>query len=234
MAEEKKIKLIFFDMEGTLFKKMIPFSKGNTCPSAWTVIAKELGEEAHAEEEATKDKWNNKEYAGYVEWMEDTIRFYKRYGLKKELFDRIMAAVEYHEGVQEVFEELKKRGYKTALLSGGFKANADRAQKDLKIDHSFAACEFFWDEDGKLVHWNLLPCDYEGKVAFVKLIMEEQGLKPEDCAFVGDGINDVHISKEVGTGISFNGHPELQKVSTHIINQPKGEEDFRAVLEYFP
>ena len=110
---------------------------------------------------------------------------------------------------------------------------ADRAQKDLRIDHAFAACEYFWDGDGKLLHWNLLPCDYEGKADFMKLIMKEHGLKPEQCAFVGDGKNDVHLAKAVGLSIAFNAAEELQKVSTFSVNQPKGKEDFREILKYF-
>jgi len=228
----KKIKLIFFDMEGTLFHKVIKTSIGNTSPSAWTHLAKHLGEEALKEEDETKEKWNNNQYAGYVEWMEDTIRIHQKYGLDKDFFDKVMNSIEYHNGVKETFKELKNKGYRTALISGGFKAQADRAQVDLKINHSFAACEYFWDKKGKLAHWNLLPCDYEGKADFMKLIMKEHGLDPEECAFVGDGVNDVFLAKEVGTSIAFNAPEELQKVSTFSINQPEGKEDFREILKY--
>ena len=229
----KKIKLVFFDMEGTLFKKVIKFAKGNTAPSAWTLISEHLGEDALKEEDATKDKWNENKYSGYVEWMEDTISIHKKYGLNKNFFEKVMGAIDYHEGVRNVFNELNKRGYRTALISGGFKAGADRAQKDLKIDHAFSACEYFWDDKGELLHWNLLPCDYEGKVDFMKLIMREHGFSPEECAFVGDGRNDVFLAKEVGTSISFNGAEELERVSTYTIKQEKGKEDFKEVLSYF-
>jgi phosphoserine phosphatase len=219
-------------MEGTIFKKVIRDSKGNTAPSAWTLIAKHLGDEALAEEEETKEKWTNGEYAGYVEWMEDTIEIHKKYGLEKKFYDKVFEEVDYHEGVQEVFDYLGEKGIRTGLISGGFKSQADRALKDLKIDHAFVACEYLWDEDGELVHWNLLPADYEGKVDFMKLIMKEHGLKPEECAFVGDGRNDVPFAKAVGTFIAFNGAKELQDVSTYSVNQPEGKEDFSAILEY--
>jgi phosphoserine phosphatase len=227
-----KIKFVFFDMEGTLYKKAIKFAKGNTAPSAWTLIAKHLGEKALEEEDATKDKWNDNKYAGYVEWMEDTISIHKKYGLNKEFFEKVMDSIEFHDGVKEVFDELNKRGVRTALISGGFKAGADRAQKELKIDHAFSACEYFWDSKGELLHWNLLPCDYEGKVDFMKLIMKEHGLSPDECAFVGDGKNDVFLAKEVGTSVSFNGAEELMRVSTHSVNQPEGKEDFKEVLKF--
>jgi phosphoserine phosphatase len=229
---EQRIKLIFFDMEGTLFSKTAQDSQGNTAPSAWTLIAKHLGKKAYAEEEETKRKWTDGEYAGYVEWMEDTLRIHKKYGLTKEFFENVMESIEYHPGVKEVFDELHKRGIRTALISGGFKEQANRAQRDLKISHAFAACEYLWADDGTIHHFNLLPCDYEGKVDFMQLIMKEHGLKPEDCAFVGDGRNDVPFAKAVGTSIAFNGSQELQNASTYAINQDKGKEDFKEILQF--
>ena len=227
-----KIKLVFFDMEGTLFKKVIKFTKGNTAPGAWTLISQHLGPEAVAEEDKTKEKWTAGGYKGYVEWMEDTIKIHQKYGLNKKFFEKVMGTTQYYKGVKEVFEELKRKGYRTAVITGGFKAQADRAQTDLKIDHSFAACEYFWDKNGNVIHWNLLPCDYDGKIDFMKLIMKEHGLTPEQCAFVGDGKNDIPFAKAVGVSIAFNGAPELQKVCTYSVNQPEGKEDFRAVLQY--
>ena len=214
-------------MEGTLFKKTYKDSQGNTTPSAWTLLAEHLGPEAHKEEEDTKVKWTKGEYSGYVEWMDETIKIFQKYNLKKDFFDSIMHSIKFHHGVKETFEELRKKGYKTGLISGGFKAQSDRAQRELKINHAFAACELFWDDKGNILHWNLLPCDYEGKIDFMKLIIKEHGLKPEECAFIGDGRNDVHLAKEVGLSISFNGAKELQEVSTYSINQPKGKEDFK-------
>ena len=100
----------------------------------------------------------------------------------------------------------------------------------MKIDHSFVACEYFWSSDGELVHWNLLPCDYEGKVDFMKLIIGEYGLTPDECICVGDGRNEIPLAKTVGISIAFNGVKELQAVTTHAINQEK--EDFREILKY--
>lgn len=229
---KSKIKLVFFDMEGTIFRKVVKAYGGNVAPSAWTLISEHLGSNAAKEEKGTKEKWNHGEYKGYVEWMEATIKIYKKYGLKKDFFEKLMRSIEYHDGVKETFKELKKRGYKTALITGGFKAQADRAQKDLMIDHAFSACEYFWDEKGNLIHWNLLPCDYEGKKDFMHLIMKEHSFKKEECAFVGDGPNDVPLAKEAGISISFNGIPELQKVCTYSISQPIGKEDFREILKF--
>ena len=81
-------------------------------------------------------------------------------------------------------------------------------------------------------HWNLLPSDYEGKLDFMKLIMKEHGLKADECAFVGDGKNDIPLAQAVGISIAFNGPEELQNVCTHAVNQPQARENFRDVLKF--
>jgi phosphoserine phosphatase len=225
------IKLIFFDMEGTLYKEY-KATKNKIAVGVWTLLAERLGKKALDEENKTKEKWKSGKYRDYIEWMEASLNVHKKYGLKKEFFERIINSVKYHNGVKETFKELRKKRYKTALISGGFKALADRAQKDLKIDHSFSACEHFWDTNGNLLHWNLLPCNNEGKADFMNLMRKEYGLKKKECAFVGDCTNDISLAKSVGVSIAFNAHPDLQKVCTYSINQPEGKEDFRAILKY--
>ena len=149
------------------------------------------------------------------------------------MFERALSTISYQPQVKATFRELRKRKYKTAIVSGGFKTLADRALRDLKIDHAFAGCELLWSKSGKLVHSNLLPSDYEGKLAFMKLIMREHGLKKAQCAFVGDGANDIPFAKAMGLSIAFNASPSLQKVCTYAINQKPGKEDFREILRYF-
>jgi len=231
-AKRHKVRLIFFDMDGTIFNNGLTDSYGNTAPSTWTILAKHLGKKALKEEEKTKEKWTNKEYKGYLDWMEDTIKIHRKYGLTKDFFYKVINSIPYFNGVKETFFELRKRGIKLCLISGSFKELSERAQRDLKINHAFAACEYFFDERGELVHWNLLPCDYEGKAEFMRLVMEEHGLSHEDCIFVGDGRNDIPLAEFVGTSIAFNGAKELQAVTTYKINQPKGKEDFRVILKY--
>ncbi|MBI2672098.1 HAD-IB family phosphatase [Candidatus Woesearchaeota archaeon] len=224
-------KLLVSDMEGTIFRKAIKDSKFGIAPSAWTLMAEHLGPECLAEENKIKEKLSKERYPT-VEWVPDSARLLQKYGLKKSLFDYVLSLVEYHPRIHETFKILREAGIKTALVSGGFKAQADKAQIDLKIDHSFTACEFFWDKEGNLEHWNCLPADYEGKLDFMKLVIREYGFDPEECAFVGDGINDVILAKAVGTSIAFNAHHDLQKAATYVINQLKGQEDFMAILPY--
>lgn len=225
-----KLRLVFFDVEGTIFRKVKTDTRGNVAPSAWALIGRLLGEEAWVEQLETHRIWTEGGYKGYVEWCRATIEMHKRRGLTRGFFENVISSIEYHSGTHETFRKLREAGVYTALISGGFKAQADRAQRDLLIDHAFSACEYFWDAEGNPLWWNLLPCDYEGKVDFMGLIMKEHGISPAQCAFVGDGKNDIHLAKKVGVSVCFNGARELAEVCTHVIDQPDGEEDFRALV----
>lgn len=224
-------KIIFFDMDGTIFNNGLKDSHGNTAPSTWTIIAKHLGEKALLEEEETKVKWSNKQYKGYLDWMNDTIRIHKKYGLKKDYFYKVINSIPYFKGVEETIKILKKHEIILCLITGSFKEMGDRIIKDLGFRHVIAACEYFWDEKGLLNGWNLLPCDYDGKLIFMEQIMLEHGLGKNQCAFIGDGRNDIPLAESVGTSICFNGAKELQEVCDYSINQKPGKEDFRAILK---
>lgn len=231
MQRKQVPRLMFFDLEGTLLQKSYHLDNGKVAPSAWTLLAESMGKECLAEEEHTKDRWLRGEYPGYVEWMRDTIRIHKKYGLTRNTFEQVMSSVELMPGTQRAFEAFRSAGAVTAIISGGFKALADRTQRELKIDHALAACEYFFDTgSGKIEHFNLLPSDEKGKIQFMKLIALEHGVDEGDCVFVGDGKNDVPLAKEVGFSVAFNAQDELRRVATVVIDQKLGEEDFFAVV----
>jgi phosphoserine phosphatase len=223
-------KIVFFDLEGTIFQKEHGLDNGIVAPSAWTVIADHLGGNCLDEEEKTKQRWIRGEYSGYVEWMRDTIRIHQKYGLKRSIFEKVINAVDFMPGVHEAIAEFQEYGIITAIVSGGFKALADRAQRELRIDHAFSACEYFFnDQTGEIDHFNLLPSDEGGKVDLVMLIAKEHGVNIKDCAFIGDGKNDVRLACAVGCSVAFNAQPELKQVASIVVEQAKGQEDFSVV-----
>lgn len=221
-------RIVFTDMEGTLFQKAVDDAPRGVAKSAWTAITEALGPDALAAENQTKEKWVNNEYDGYVEWMDATIRIHQEHGLTRDMFTRVLSALPYYPGVKQVFSALNNAGVITALVTGGFKMQAERAQRELELDHVFAACEYYWGEDGELAHWNLLPCDYEGKKEFMQLILNEHGLDWADAAFIGDGENDVPLAKAAGTSIAFAADKPLKQVADHVVPGP----DFTAVQQY--
>ncbi|STI16625.1 phosphoserine phosphatase [Escherichia coli] len=55
----------------------------------------------------------------------------------------------------------------------------------------------------------------------MKHLAEEYAVSLSDCIFIGDGKNDVHLAREVGTSIAFNAQKELVDVSTFSVKQSK-------------
>jgi len=229
-----KIKLIFFDMEGVIFDSGFVEKRPKVAASVWSILSTSLGEEARKAEDTSTNMWINGKFRSQLEWAEHVIEnIHRKHKLTKKKFYEVIDNVPFMHGTKETFSELHKRGYLTAIISGGFKNQADRAAKELKVRHIFAGTEYFFDDKtGELIGWNILPCDYEGKVEFMKLLMREYRFESKDCAFVGDGVNDIPLAKEVGLSIAFNARKELQEVTTHSISQEK--KDLRAILKYFP
>ena len=223
-------RIMFLDMEGTLLQKEHRLDDGRVAPSAWTVLAERLGPECLAEENATKDVWNAQGYPGYLEWMRASVEIHKRFVLRRSVFESVMDSITLTRNAEQAISALHERGSITVLITGGFKALADKVQRRLKIHHAFAGCEYFFSESTELVeHVNLLPADEVGKVDFMRLMCREYAFDPKDCAFVGDGKNDVKLACEVGFSIAFNAQQALRDVATTVVNQAVGEEDFLAV-----
>jgi len=224
-------RIVFFDMEGTLLQKAHHLDDGLVAPSAWTLLAEKLGPECLLAENKTKREWREKKYSGYMQWVTRTVQIHQEFGLTKEIFASVVNAADLMPNAPQALETIRSWGTVTVLISGGFKALADLVQRKLKIRHSFVACEYFFSEEtGLLEHANLLPADEVGKMDFMRLLCREYGVDPEDCAFVGDGMNDVHLAQAVGYSIAFNAQEDLRRVCSDAVVQERGHEDFMEVV----
>ncbi|MBI4599455.1 HAD family phosphatase [Candidatus Uhrbacteria bacterium] len=232
MKKENNIKIVLFDMEGTLFKGVGIRADGSRSVSAWALLAERMGPAVNAAEFEHYKKWRRGEYASYLPWMEDTSALFKKEGITKDFFDQTINSMGYVSGVKETFTALHGSGIRTGVITGGFYEQAEKAMKELGLGHARASSRFFWDEHGVLSHWEFEEHGLEGKIRAAQEIAAHYGVPLKDCAFVGDGDNDVHVAKAVGTSIAFNGEEKLRQVATHAVDQEKGKEDFRVILDY--
>ncbi|MEI6206080.1 MAG: HAD-IB family phosphatase [Desulfuromonadales bacterium] len=242
-------KAAIFDIEGTLFKRSyrfdfikerFPENWHNLClchgeeslvskqfSSAWTLLCDLLGPEASKKNQANWEKWRDGGYPGYSEWVIDTIKLHKEYGLTRKLFDAVIhESAEYFPGVAETFETLRSQGITIALVSGGLKAMADRVSLDFKLEHCFTSAEYFWNPDGTIRHWNCQPSDFIHKKSLVKLLLHDLGFSKEKAVFIGDGGNDREVAQYVGYSIGFNPKPYHEFFWNDFVR----EDDLRAVL----
>jgi phosphoserine phosphatase len=226
LRKRGNMKLLVLDVEGTLFKTMVKLPGTNLDSTIWQSLAKVLGTSAIQEEIKTHVKWENNKYTSYLDWMKDTIHIHQKYKLSQQLFNTVINNAQYNDGVIETFNKIDRQKYEFVLVSGGFRELAIRAQKDLGIIHSFAACEYLFNIDGSLHTFNLLPCDFEGKISFINLMLREYNIDSHDWIFIGDGANDVPIAQQAPLSIGYKPHPALAAVVDYQITS------FKNILTY--
>ena len=221
-------KILFLDMEGTLFEKQrVAYPDGSVHNTLWARLMAELGTEALQADIDSFKKWESGFYKNYMDWSRHCVEILKRFGLSKAQFYETIHSVQFSDGVRVVMGTVNDLGIITVLISGGFIEQARKAQMELRLTHTHAAVELFWDDAGKIEHWNLYPSDFEGKVDFMKLMIREYGVSPADCWFVGDGANDSALAKEVGKSFAYQGHEKLVAAASHSI------ESFSELSQFF-
>ncbi len=223
------IKLMFLDMEGTLASaQQIEGRTNSPGTSLWSRLFHELGPEALAADNDSVARWERGEVSCFVEWVESSLKLLKHYKLTQGLYQECIQNSRLNPGVKETVTELHSRGIRTAIVSGGFYDQARKIQQELKMQHAYAAVELYWGKDKFIEHANIWPSDYAAKVDYLELLRRECNVSKDECAFAGDGKNDVAIAGHVGVSFAYQAHPELRAAATHVI------EDFRSILEFLP
>ncbi len=221
------MKLLVCDVEGTIFKPHM-IKSAQHASYIWTAIAAALGKDAEREEILTQKKWalggygHRQDGQAYIDWVNDTIRIHMKYGLNKDIFDRLIDDAPYIDGVENFFAQLDRNKYIPILISGGIQNLNEKACRELGIslDNSYAACKYFFNKE-RLVDADLTfsnTCNFYGKQEIVKIALRKYGLKGTDLIFIGDGINDVSVAqwatKRGAISIGIDPVDELKRVST--------------------
>jgi phosphoserine phosphatase len=214
-GETPRYRMVFFDMDGVLVDV-----------SSWRAVFDGLG--IPDEHQGLKERFKAGEFSSYVEWTDEACRVLQVHGLTADRFSEIISHLSLMRGAKEAIAELKRQGYKTAVITGSFSALAERLQRELGIDEAVAHCNLEFDEEGKLQNWRLLPCDFEGKVEALRQMVEKQGFLSSECVYIGDDANDIPIFQEVGLAIAFNCKKQEVKEAANIV---VGGNDLRLIVE---
>lgn len=127
-------------------------------------------------------------------------------GLDESVLSSIADSLPITEGAEHLISTLKKLGYKTAILSGGFTYFGQVLQKRLGIDYVFAnELEIV---DGK-VTGNVCGAVIDGnrKAELLKELAQKENICLEQVVAVGDGANDLPMLSIAGLGIAFRAKP---------------------------
>lgn len=131
-------------------------------------------------------------------------------GLSEDVLEDIGAQLRLTEGAERLFAELKRLGYKTAILSGGFTYFARQVQARLGIDYVYAnELEII---DGKVTGRAVEPIvDAQRKADLLRELASREGLELAQTIAVGDGANDLPMLALAGLGVAFRAKPLVRQ-----------------------
>lgn len=138
-------------------------------------------------------------------------------GLDASVLPEVAASIPMTEGAGRLIRNLKKLGYKVAILSGGFTYFGEQLQKEFGVDYVHAnELEIV---DGKLTG-NVVGEIVDGarKAALLTEIAGKEGIDLQQVVAVGDGANDLPMLHLAGLGIAFHAKPVVREGARQAIS----------------
>lgn len=195
-------RLICFDMDSTLIQ---------------TEVIDELAERAGvgAEVRAITEA----AMRGEIDFRESfTRRVALLKGLDVNVMKDIADSLPITEGVDRMMEVLKRSGYKTAILSGGFTYFGNYLKKKYDFDYVYAN-ELEVGADGKLTGRYIGDIvDGPRKKELLRLLAQVEHIDIAQTIAVGDGANDLPMLAEAGLGIAFHAKPKVKAEASQSIS----------------
>jgi phosphoserine phosphatase len=132
-------------------------------------------------------------------------------GVPSTVFETLRPRITLNEGVKELINALKRLGFKTAVLSGGFTPLTGWMGQQLGLDYAFAN-HLVVSEDGKTLTGELTGeiVHAQKKRQHVLEIAEKEGILLEQVIAIGDGANDLPMMGVAGLGVAFHAKPKVQ------------------------
>lgn len=139
-------------------------------------------------------------------------------GLDVSVMKEIADNLPITEGVEKLMSVLKRSGYKTAILSGGFTYFGQSLKNRFGFDYVYAN-ELEIGPDGKLTGRYVGDIvDGKRKRELLKLLAQVENIDIAQTIAVGDGANDLPMLSEAGLGIAFHAKPKVKAEASQSIS----------------
>ena len=194
-------RLICFDMDSTLIE---------------TEVIDELAEKAGVGDEVRAI--TAAAMRGEIDFRESfTKRVALLKGLDVNVMDEIARNLPITEGLERLMTVLRRVGYKTAILSGGFTYFGNYLRQRYGFDFVYA--NELEIENGKLTGRYVGEIvDGRRKAELLRLLCQFEGIDPAQAIAVGDGANDLPMLGLAGLGIAFHAKPKVKATAEQSIS----------------
>lgn len=156
---------------------------------------------------------------GEIDFIES---FTERVALLKGLDISVMREIAENlpitEGLERMMTQLRRTGYKTAILSGGFTYFGNYLKERFGFDYVYAN-ELEVDENGKLTGRYIGEVvDGRRKAELLRIIAQVEKIDIAQTIAVGDGANDLPMLATAGLGIAFHAKPKVKETAEQSIS----------------
>lgn len=188
-----KYKVVVFDMDGVLVEK----------DSSWVTVHNYF----KVNNEDSFKKYLNGEI-DYCEFMKRDITLWPKVNIRdiEDIFNTTYPV----EGAKYVINELKKKGFITALVSAGIDILANRINNELGLDYVFAN-KLETDKMGNLTGTGQCNVELLKKDLVVKNLSKQLNIPLAKFVAIGDSKYDIPMFKVVGLSIAFRSKDEEVK-----------------------
>lgn len=206
------IEIVVFDMDGVLVD----------INSSWQFVHKAF----NVNNQDNLRRFLNSEIS-YVEFMKRDIALWGNIHI--DTVKSVLAKAPLMKGAKSTVSQLKKAGYKTAIISGGISILAERVRKELGIDYTFAN-KITVNENGMLTGEGEEVVNLLKKTAVLERLASKEKTTPRCCAVVGDSMFDIPMFEEAGFSIAFNTDDKRVREAADVVIEGK---DLKKILPYF-
>jgi len=179
------VRLAAFDLDGTVLEHN----------SSWVAIHRHFGTEHMG---AASLRLYTEGKIDYREFMRRDISSWPK-GVGRDEITSVLSEYRLRREAPAVFEELRSRGIRTALVTSGIDILAKQVAKDLFIDH-WLANGLRFDSRGRLMPRGVGRVDPTRKDLAYKRLLRRVRIPSKKTIAVGDTIYDLAFLKSAGLG----------------------------------
>lgn len=213
--------LVAFDVDGTLI-----------CSSDGRVVWQLLNDRFEPDQAVARQRYHDymEGRINYPQWVDLDLGAWVAAGATRPEMERVIVRhLRPVPGAAQTLKELRRRGYRLAVISGTLDITLRLLLPDQRFDRVFTNRVWF-DEQDHIAGWEATPYDMEGKAEALTRLAAAMEIPLSRTAFVGDNINDMQVMDTAGLAVAFDPKtPEVARAADEVVH-----DDMRGLLELLP